>query len=180
MSKSLKNHLFLFVFVALMGIFINSCGEDTIINNNNNNNPPDTACTDTTLTGRMIKGRITFVDTNFVRSGGVYLISAYPKSGWPPTGGPSAFDTVRISGNNLNYCYTLSNLPSDGAYVVSVGFRKSTGGQSPIMGIYGCDTARFPTSSCVLSPSDSAQIISGQGVRYINFLSWSDTAKKIF
>lgn len=177
MKKSLKNNIILFAFVAITGLLINSCGEDAVINNNDPS-APDTACTDTVLTGRMIKGRVTFVDTNFVRSGGVYLISAYPRESWPPMGGPSAYDTIRVSGNNLNYCYTLSNLPDDGGYVVSVGFRKETGGQSPIMGIYGCDTLH--SIPCLFSPSDSAYISGGQGVRYINFLSWSDTAKKIY
>ena len=177
MKTTLLKHLMLFVIVAFVGILINSCGEDTIINNTTPTTP-DTACTDSTLTGRMIKGRITFVDTNFIRSGGIYLISAYPKASWPPTGGPSAYDTVRVSGTNLNYCYTLTNLPSDGAYIVSVGFRKQTGGQSPIMSIYGCDTLHSMT--CLFTPSDSAVISGGVGVRYINMISWSDTAKKIF
>ncbi len=177
MKKTFLNPFMLFAFVAILGILINSCGEDTIINNNNPTTP-DTACTDTTLTGLMIKGRVTFVDTNFIRSGGIYLISAYPESGWPPTGGPSAYDTVRISGNNLNYCYTLSNLPAAQKYVVSVGFRKSTGGQSPIMSIYGCDTSHSLT--CLFSPSNKADLSGGTGVRYINMLSWSDTAKKIY
>jgi hypothetical protein len=175
MNRSIFKHFALFSIVALFGILINSCGEDAIINNNNN--PPDTACADTTVSPGTIKGRVTFVDTNFIRSGGVYLISAYPKSGWPPMGGPSAFDTIRVSGNNLEYCYALPNL-GDGAYVVSVGFRKQTGGQSPIMGIYGCDTLH--SIPCLFSPSDSAVISGGQGVNFINFLSWSDTAKKIF
>ena len=177
MKNTFLKHLGLFVIVAFVGILINSCGEDTIITNDPPSTP-DTACTDSTLTGRMIKGRITFVDTNFVRSGGVYLISAYPKASWPPTSGPSAYDTVRINGTNLNYCYTLSNLPADGAYVVSVGFRKNSGGQSPIMSIFGCDTLHSLT--CLFSPSDSAVISGGVGVRYINMISWSDTAKKIF
>ena len=176
MNNSLKNHLYLFVFIALIGIFINSCGEDTIISNNPPTTP-DTACTDSTLTGRMIKGRITFVDTNFIRSGGIYLISAYPRSGWPPMGGPASYDTVRISGNNLNYCYTLSNLPDSGNYVVSVGFRKQTGGQSPIMSVYGCDTLHSMT--CLMNPS-TVYIGQSTGARYINMISWSDTAKKIF
>jgi hypothetical protein len=177
MKKTLFKHLGLFVIVAFVGIIINSCGEDTIITNNPPTTP-DTACTDSTLTGLMIKGRVTFVDTNFIRTGGVYLISAYPESGWPPVGPPSSYDTIRISGNNLNYCYTLSNLPTAQKYVVSVGWRKQTGGQSPIMSVYGCDTLH--SVPCLLGPPLKADLTSGQGVRFINMLSWSDTAKKIF
>jgi hypothetical protein len=177
MNNNIIKHLTLFIFVALLGILINNCTEDSIINNNNPT-VPDTACTDTSLTGLMIKGRVTFVDTNFIRTGGTYLISAYPETGWPPTGGPSAFDTIRISGNNLNYCYTLSNLPSAQRYVVSVGFRKATGGQSPILSVYGCDTLH--SIPCLLNPPRKADLTSGQGVKYINLLSWADTSKKIF
>lgn len=176
MKTSLLKHLALFAFVAFLGILINSCGEDTILTPPIN--PPDTACTDTTLTGLMIKGRVTFVDTNFIRTGGVYLISAYPKTSWPPTSGPAAYDTIRVSGNDLNYCYTLSNLPDSGSYVVSVGWRKATGGQSPIMSIYGCDTLHSLT--CLFTPSKFAYVPLGGGVRNINMISWSDTTKKIY
>jgi len=136
---------------------------------------------------RSINGTVNFVDTNFILSGGSYLISAYPSSGWPPMGGPTAFDTIKINrtGNilNKNYTYKLKDL-NPGDYVVSVGFRKVVGGQSPIMSVYGCDTARFLNgagSSCFLSPPLKASIgAQNQGTDGINMLSWSDTAKKIF
>lgn len=177
MKNTFLKHLMVFTIVAFVGILINSCGDDTIITNNPPTTP-DTACTDSTLTGLMIKGRVTFVDTNFIRTGGVYLISAYPESGWPPVGPPSSYDTIRISGNNLNYCYTLSNLPTADKYVVSVGWRKQTGGQSPIMSVYGCDTLH--SMSCLMNPPLKADLTSGSGVRFINMLSWADTTKKIF
>jgi len=177
MKKTFLNHFMLFAFVAILGIMINSCGEDTIISNNPNT--PDTSCADTTLTNLHIKGKITFVDTNFVRSGGVYLISAYPRGGWPPLGGPISYDTVRISGNNLEYCYDLGGFPAlDTTYVLSVGFRKSTGGQSPVMSVYGCDTSH-QTSCWIVSPG-TVRISPTSGARYINMISWSDTAKKVY
>ncbi len=182
MNKSLRNNIILFAFVAITGLLINSCGEDTV---NNPNNPPsanpcgDTTCIDTPYSNNTIYGKVCFVDTNFIRTGGTYLISAYPESGWPPMGPPSSYDTIRIAGNKLSYCYKLVGLNS-GNYVVSVGFRKFSGGQSPIMGIYGCDTARFPASNCLLSPTLKAQIINEAGVGNIDFLSWADTTYKIF
>lgn len=131
-----------------------------------------------------IKGIVTFVDTNFVLTGGNYLISAYPSTGWPPMAGPTAFDTIKvIRTNNIlntNYNYKLINI-NPGAYIVSVTYRKITGGQSPILSVYGCDTVRFQYSSCFLNPPLSANIGSNnQGVGGINMISWADTAKKVY
>jgi len=131
-----------------------------------------------------INGTVSFVDTNFVLSGGSYLISAYPSSGWPPMGGPTAYDTIKITRTNniLNksYSYKLRDV-SSGDYVISVGFRKATGGQSPIMSVYGCDTARAQYSTCFLNPPLKATIGSqNQGTEGINLLSWSDTTKKVY
>lgn len=153
----------------------NSCSDD------------DKSTTPAGPDARTINGTVNFVDTNFILSGGTYLISAYPSTGWPPTGGPTAYDTIKITRTNnvlnLSYNYKLKDLNS-GNYVVSVGFRKTTGGQSPIMSVYGCDTARFLNgagSSCFLSPPKHATIgASGEGTEGINMLSWSDTAKKVY
>lgn len=177
MKKTLLKHLGLFVIVAFVGILINSCGEDTILNTNTN--PPNTDCSDTTITNLHIKGKITFVDTNFVRSGGVYLISAYPRGGWPPMSGPISYDTVRVSGNTLEYCYDLGGFPDlDTTYVLSVGFRKSSGGQSPVMSVYGCDTSH--QTSCWLMNPPTVRISSSSGARNINMISWADTSKKVY
>lgn len=79
---------------------------------------------------KSINGTVNFVDTNFILSGGSYLISAYPSTGWPPMGGPTAFDTIKITrtNNTLNksYTYKLKDL-NPGDYVVAVGFRKVVG-----------------------------------------------------
>ncbi len=148
----------------------------------------DSNPTNTGPAAKTINGTVNFVDTSFILSGGTYLISAYPSTGWPPTGGPAAYDTIHLTTSNLgefnlSYNYQLKDL-NPGMYVVSVGFRKSTGGQSPIMSVYGCDTARFLNgagSSCFLSPPKHAEIGSnGEGTEGINMLSWSDTAKKVY
>ena len=144
-------------------------------------------CSDTVVTPpapdvNQIRGTVTFVDTNFVPSGGSYLIAAY--SSWPPTGGPTAFDTIKITSTggavNKSYNYTLVGL-NTGDYVVSVGYRKNTPGQSPIMSVYGCDTARAQNSGCWLNPPLKATIgASNQSAININMLSWADTTNKIF
>jgi len=168
MNKSFKTHSLFFIFTALLAVFIYACSDDPV------------TPTNPTYDAKSINGTITFVETGFMDSSvGSYLVAAYPRSGWPPMGGPAAFVSLPIVAGQVSYNYKLVDLP-DGAYVVSVGFRKNTGGQSPIMGIYGCDTARFPSSPCLLSPSDSAVISNTNGVGNINFLSWADTTNKIF
>ncbi|MBX7042571.1 MAG: hypothetical protein K1X85_06675 [Ignavibacteria bacterium] len=159
------------VIVLAVASFIYSCSDDDTTNNPNPTGPD----------AKSINGTVAFVDNSFVTSGGVYLISAYPSSGWPPTGGPAAYDTISISGSTLSYNYKLVDL-NPGDYVVSVGFRKTSGGQSPIMSVYGCDTARFASgSTCFLNPPKKATIGSeNQGVEGINMLSWADTTKKVY
>ena len=163
MKKKIIINTFVFSFIALLLFVAYNCSSDSPIINPTEGN---------------ISGSIRFVDSNsFVTSGGSYLISAYAKTAWPPTGGPTAFDTISITQNKGTYTYTLVGLPFT-EYVVSVGFRKNVGGQSPIMGIYGCDTSHSFT--CLLTPSAYANVQSGSGVSNINFLSWADTTKKIY
>ncbi|MEO6695737.1 MAG: hypothetical protein ABIY50_12295 [Ignavibacteria bacterium] len=174
MRNKFQSSFFPAIIMSVLLFTVYSCSDDKII----------------TPTGPEIKtinGTVNFVDTNFILSGGTYLISAYPSAGWPPMGGPASFDTIRVSRTNniLNksYNYKLKDL-NPGDYVVSVGFRKITGGQSPIMSVYGCDTARFLNgagSSCFLSPPLKATIgAENQGTEGINMLSWSDTTKKVY
>jgi hypothetical protein len=177
MSKSTKTNFLLFLFAGFITVGIFNCGEDTILNTPVN--PPDTSCSDTTLEVSKIKGKVTFVDTNFVRTGGIYLISAYPRTGWPPMGPPTSYDTLRISGNNLTYCYSLQGISGpDTNYVVTVGFRKTTGGASPVMSVYGCDTNHSVT--CWLMNPPTVRVGASSGARYVNLLSWSDTTKKLY
>lgn len=175
MKKTILNPFLqaLITFTLLVSVY--SCSND-----DNNTVTP----TPTGPDAKSINGTVNFVDTNFILSGGTYLISAYPSTGWPPTGGPASYDTINISRTNnvlnLSYTYKLVDL-NPGDYVVSVGFRKITGGQSPIMSVYGCDTARFPYSMCFLNPPNKATIgANNEGVAGINMLSWSDTAKKVY
>lgn len=145
----------------------------------------DKTVTPTGPEAKTINGNIRFVDTNFILTGGTYLISAYPSTGWPPMSGPAAYDTIHVTRTNnvlnLSYNYQLKDL-NPGDYVVSVGFRKSTGGQSPIMSVYGCDTARAINGSmCFLNPPLKATIgANNEGVEGISMISWSDTTKKVY
>lgn len=173
LNKIFNNPLLSAVFVLLITITIYSCSDDE----NNVIVPVGPAA-------NTVNGVVTFVDTNFILTGGTYLISAYPSTGWPPMSGPTAFDTISIKRTNnvldLQYSYTLKDL-NPGSYVISVGFRKATGGQSPIMSVYGCDTARAQYSPCFLSPPKNATIgTENQGTEGISMLSWSDTTNKVY
>lgn len=173
MKRKFSSSIVFSIITALLFVSIYSCSSD------------DDTVTPTGPADNTINGTVIFVDTNFILSGGTYLISAYPSTAWPPMAGPTAYDTLHINRNNniLNrvYSYTLKDI-SPGSYVISVGFRKSTGGQSPIMSVYGCDTARaIYGSTCFLNPPLHAIIgTENQGVQDIDMVSWSDTAKKVY
>ena len=173
MKKILKNPAVSALFALLITLTIYSCSDDE----NNIIVPVGPAA-------NTVNGIVTFVDTNFILTGGTYLISAYPSTGWPPMAGPTAYDTINIKRTNnvldLQYSYTLKDL-NPGNYVISVGFRKTTGGQSPIMSVYGCDTARAQYSLCFLNPTKTATIgTENQGTDGISMLSWADTTYKVY
>ena len=156
----------LFAFLFIVSIYSCSESQDVVTN--------------PTPQSNTVSGTVTFADTNFITSGGVYDIGVFPNPSNPPTywfGPPTAFDTLVITNNNGLYQanYTISSVP-DGDYVVAVGFRKDSGGQSPVMGVYGCDTAH---TSCFLNPQ-RVSIVNNAGVDGINILSWADTTNKIF
>ncbi len=168
MNKSLKNHLFLLAFVALMGVLINACGEDTV-----------TPVTPTTPPAGSISGSLTFIDTNIVSAGGYYYIAAYAT--WPPTGNPTGGDTlipVR-SGGNYTASYTISGLPETGDYVVTSAWLKVPyvpGSGIYGLGFYNCDP---PSSSCVGNPT-KVTLTAGVGQANINFKSKLDTTSALY
>lgn len=165
MDKSFYKNLSKILFIAVLVFSIYSCDSTTVT---------------PTTEANTISGTITFADTNFITSGGVYDIGAFSNPSTPPTywfGPPTAYDTLVITNNNGVYSanYKLTGVP-DGNFVIAVGFRKDTGGQSPIMGVYGCDTAH---TSCFLDPQ-RVTITNNAGVSGINFISWADTANKVY
>ncbi|HMQ68941.1 MAG TPA: hypothetical protein PKA90_07995 [Ignavibacteria bacterium] len=176
MKSKFKLKIFEVIAIALLFVTIYSCSDD-------DNNP-------VVINGPVsnsVNGVVNFVDTNFILTGGTYLISAYPSTGWPPMGGPTAYDTIKIARTNnvlnTSYNYQLRDLPT-GDYVVSVGFRKSVGGQSPVMSVYGCDTLRtiYPAGlTCFLNPTLKATIGSNNEAAVgIDMLSWADTTYKVY
>ncbi|CAF3782544.1 unnamed protein product, partial [Rotaria sp. Silwood1] len=149
------------------------------------------SCSDTTVTpatgpeANSIAGTVTFADTNFgAVPVGYYDIAAF--SSWPPSGPPAANDSLIISKVDGKYKanYTIRGLGTgvDSAkYTIAIGWRRRTGGASPTMGIYPCDTAHYNpvTSPCPFSPT-KVVIRSNAGVNGVNVLAWADTTKRIF
>lgn len=154
---------------------IYACGDDTTTNTN----------TGTSYDAYSINGTITFADTLFGPiTNGSYIVAAF--TSWPPPPAPpAAYDSCRITKVGNVYTATFKMYaPTDGKYFISSGWRRLTGGASPVMGIYGCDTMHFipPSQTC---PVDTAQMLKaiitgGKGIGNVNFLSWADTTKKIF
>ncbi|MCC6866604.1 MAG: hypothetical protein IT280_10645 [Ignavibacteria bacterium] len=114
MNKILK-YTSLFAFVAIIGILINSCGNDNVTNNTN-------------VPAGTIRGTITFVDTNRVYNNGYYDVSVY--SSWPPAGPPSGSDTITLvkNGNTYTGTYEITGL-SAGSYVTTSAFIRTPYGR---------------------------------------------------
>lgn len=159
MDKSFYKNLSKILFVLTLVFTIYSCDSATIT-------PSPEANT--------ISGTVTFADTNFTFTGGYYDVAAF--NSWPPMGAPSGDDSVSIvkNGNVYTATYKIKGL-ADGNYVIAMGWRPIAGGQSPVMGLYGCDTSH--NFSCVPT---NVSITNNNGVENINFICWADTSKKLF
>lgn len=171
MKKTIKTNL-LFLFLAVISTAIlYGCKEDTVI-----------TPTPGGPEANSINGKITFADTNFLFNGGYYDVAVFPPPpGWPPMGPPSGNDSLVITnvGGVYQADYSIKGL-SNGDYIVAVGWRPDIGGQSPVLGIYGCDTAHASTNpGCVFNPS-RVTITNNEGVANINILSWADTTQQVF
>lgn len=171
MKKRLKRNVIQIFAAAIFIVGLSGCSDDE---NTVNTVLPE---------ANSISGTITFVDTNFITAGGYYDIGVFPNPSVPPAywfGPPSANDTLVYTRVGATYkaTYKLRGV-NNGSYVVAVGFRKNTGGQSPIMGVYGCDTLRAQYSNCFLDPQ-RITISNNLGVENVNFLSWADTTMKIY
>jgi hypothetical protein len=169
MKKTLLKHFMLFAFVASLGILMNSCGEDTVTPNNPS--VPEAG---------TMSGTITFVDTNKLDSNGYYDVSVY--TSWPPSGPPSASDTVTITKNGDTYTGTfqVKGLTSGAAYVTTCAWIKTpyAPGSVYLLGVRGCDTSHDP--SCWLMNPKYDTLPSSQGLNSIDFKSWIDTTNKLY
>lgn len=164
----LKNNIALFLFIAMIAVVLNSCGDDTTTTPTPNNPPAGT-----------ISGTVTFADTNLVSGSGFYYIAAYGT--WPPTGNPTGGDTlipVR-NGNTYTATYSITGLPETGDYVVTSAWLKIPyvqGAGIYGLGFYGCEP---PSPSCVGNPS-KVTLTAGTGQANINFNSKLDTTNALY
>lgn len=158
MNKLLVQSFSKILFVLILVFTIYSCDSATV-------SPSPEA--------NSISGKITFVDTNFTFTGGYYDVAAFAT--WPPTGPPSGDDSLIIvkNGNTYTANYKIQGL-TDGNFVIAVGWRST--GPSPVLGVYGCDTAH---TTCILTPS-SVAITNSMGVENIDFLSWADLTQSLY
>lgn len=164
----LKNNIAIFLFIALVAVFFNSCGDDTTTTPNPTNPPAGT-----------ISGKVTFIDTNLVTGSGYYYIAAYAT--WPPTGNPTGGDTLIPVSSSGSYTasYTISGLPETGDYVVTSAWLKVPyvpGAGIYGLGFYGCEP---PSPSCVGNPT-KVTLSAGVGQQNINFNSKLDTTNALY
>jgi hypothetical protein len=168
-KKTIKTNLLFLILAVLTTAILYGCKEDSVTNQTGG---PE---------ANSVNGRITFADTNFLFTGGYYDVAAFTSTPWPPQGPPSGNDSLVITkvGNIYQADYSIKGL-SNGDYIVAVGWRPDIGGQSPVMGIYGCDTSHASNNpGCVFNPT-KVTITNNAGVANINILSWADTTKQIF
>lgn len=173
MKKNILPSLVLSALLLSLLTLVYSCKSDDVVT-------PSTGPANNT-----INGTVTFADTNFGSSAvGYYDIGAF--SSWPPSGPPASNDSLKISkvGGKYQATFSLKSLGvgvDSAKYVIAVGWRRISGGASPTMGIYGCDTAHYtpPTSTCPLNPT-KITIKNNVGVDGSNMISWADTTKRIF
>ncbi len=171
MKKTIKTNILFLVLAVLTTAILYSCKDDTVTQTGGSGGPE----------ANSINGRITFADTNFLFTGGYYDVAAFPSSPWPPIGAPSGDDSLIINnvGSVYQADYKIKGL-NNGSYIIAVGWRPIIGGQSPVLGIYGCDTAHASTNpGCIFSPTQVA-ITNNAGVENINILSWADTTQQVF
>lgn len=173
MRKNILPSLFLSAVLLIAVTLLYSCKSDDVVN-------PTTGPANNT-----INGTVTFADTLFGSNAvGYYDIGAF--SSWPPSGPPNGNDSLKISkvGGKYQATYSIKGLgvgQDSAKFVVAVGWRRISGGASPTMGIYGCDTSHYNpvTNPCPISPTKIV-IRNNAGVDGSNMISWADTNKRIF
>lgn len=125
----------------------------------------------------VIKGTITFADTNFLQQPNYYKVGAF--NGWPPVAVVQEDSLVIVhSGNTYTAEYRVGRL-DNGSYYIAVYPVSFTSLEYKILGIYGCDTVHVEYSNCPFNP-EAVNVINGWGSENINFITWADTTKRIF
>ncbi len=152
----MKNYLLLVILSALF-FFIQSC-DDTV-------DSPQ----------YYIAGTVTFTDTHISSGSGYYAISIYADTTEPYQRAPIVSDSlvINVSGNTATATYRVNNVPSGTYHVGATWICTQTERISGVLGIYGCDTARSCMGNHISIPNFS-------GSNECNFISWTDTLKKLY
>ena len=157
----MKN-IFNAILTAFLLAILYACSDDGV-----NNPPPPSGPEPNT-----ISGKINFLDSGIVSSGGYYSILAF--TDWPPTSQYSALDSLIITPNPYQANYKLKGL-NNGTYYVVIAWTKIPygPGSNYILGLYNCNP---PSLTCSPTP---VNIQNNQGVDNINPVAYLDTARKI-
>ncbi|MGH2574606.1 MAG: hypothetical protein ACRDFC_02790 [Ignavibacteria bacterium] len=159
MKKLHRNLIYLSTLFFII-ILSKGCGEESL-----------------TPTGEDISGIVTFTDTNLITTGGYYAVSVYADQNLPFDTNPIRSDSLAItrSGNIYSSYYRIGGLAA-GRYYIGTSWIRRPYIQSlltPALGTYGCDT----NHSC--SAHIRIEFPSFAGTGNVNFLSWTDTLKKL-
>lgn len=159
----------IFLIALLFTALFCSCKDDSLGQKNTE-----------TIDRNTVSGTITFAGEQFVTgTDGTYQIAAFEN--WPPVGRPSSSAELNIykDGDVNKAKYKLHNLGifTTTSYIIAVGWvPKNYRAVSPVLGIYGCDTARYENCS---SSGSWLKIENSQGLENINIICWADTSKRI-
>lgn len=122
-----------------------------------------------------IAGTVTFTDTHLSTGQGYYAVSVYADTSQPYQRAPIISDslTITVAGNVATANYRIENVPAGTFHVGTTWICTQTGNIRGVLGIYGCDTAVNCMGTHVGIPNYS-------GTNDINFLSWTDTLKRLY
>ena len=119
--------------------------------------------------GDYISGYISFVDSNFILSGGYYAVALYSNQSTPYHSVPLTTDTLHTAGASSPYHYRIYWENKSTCYLGIVWKRTSGESEIPrVLGIYGCDTSYSCTDfKSIFFPNYT-------GANY-NIICWTDT-----
>ena len=119
--------------------------------------------------GDYISGYITFVDTNFMSSGGYYAVALYSNQSSPYNSIPLTTDTLKIAGATSPYNYRIYYENKSACFLGIIWERTTSESEIPrVLGTYGCDTSY----SC--TDFKSINFPNFTGANY-DVICWTDT-----
>jgi hypothetical protein len=122
--------------------------------------------------GNYISGHLSFIDTNFAKSGGHYAIGLYLNQTSPFLYKPAYTQVINPDILNTSLYYRII-CDGQGSYIVSAIWMNDSCNEVPeVLGTFGCDTSRTCTSPDLISFPNYT------GADYL-FSCWADTCKKL-